>query len=112
MDLWLSNFGHDGSQMNVSTSTFWLESMTECPSLIDTYENVCIKIRGLPYNVGQRDMLEFSDFRHFNILSNNIPIVVATMNCSNGELFMKFISSNEAYWGMAHHMHVVGSHCL
>lgn len=93
MDLWLSNFGHDGSQMNVSTSTFWLESMTECPSLIDTYENVCIKIRGLPYNVGRIDILEFLDFRHFNILTNNIHIV-----CGNYELFK---------WRVVYEVHIL-----
>jgi len=76
-------YGVKGLNMMIaSTLAFWLESMTRHPSLIDTSKYVCIKIRGLPYNVGRRDILDFLE--GYNILAINIHILMGAMTCSIG----------------------------
>ncbi|CAM6037574.1 unnamed protein product [Sphagnum compactum] len=84
-----------------------LGGITGLPGLADTSEHVCIKMRGLPYNAGQREIMDF--FEGFNIMPNGIHIVMGSTDRPTGEAFVEFISSDEAQRGMERHRQNIGS---
>ncbi|KAJ7526814.1 hypothetical protein O6H91_16G024000 [Diphasiastrum complanatum] len=73
----------------------------------DGSENVIIKMRGLPYNAGQRDILEF--FEGYEIVLNGVHIVMGATDRPTGEAFVEFISSDEAQRAMERHRQNIGS---
>lgn len=84
-----------------------LGSMAGLQGLSDTSEHVCIKMRGLPYNAGQREIMDF--FEGYNILPNGIHIVMGATDRPTGEAFVEFITSDEAQRAMERHRQNIGS---
>jgi heterogeneous nuclear ribonucleoprotein F/H/epithelial splicing regulatory protein 1/2 len=102
-------FGVQGlTGMNVAAmQAAGLGSMAGLSGLTDTSEHVCIKMRGLPYNAGQREIMDF--FEGYNILPNGIHIVMGATDRPTGEAFVEFISSDEAQRAMERHRQNIGS---
>jgi len=102
-------FGVQGlTGMNVAAmQAAGLGSMAGLQGLSDTSENVCIKMRGLPYNAGQREIMDF--FEGYNILPNGIHIVMGATDRPTGEAFVEFITSDEAQRAMERHRQNIGS---
>lgn len=73
----------------------------------DMSEHVCIKMRGLPYNAGQREIMDF--FEGYSILPNGIHIVVGATDRPTGEAFVEFVSPEEAQRAMERHRQNIGS---
>uniref|UniRef100_A0A7I4A7R3 RRM domain-containing protein n=1 Tax=Physcomitrium patens TaxID=3218 RepID=A0A7I4A7R3_PHYPA len=84
-----------------------LGSMTVPQGLSDTSEHVCIKMRGLPYNAGQREIMDF--FEGYSFLPNGIHIVMGATDRPTGEAFVEFMSSDEAQRAMERHRQNIGS---
>ncbi|KAH9557410.1 hypothetical protein CY35_07G083300 [Sphagnum magellanicum] len=84
-----------------------LGGITGLPGLTDTSEHVCIKMRGLPYNATQREIMDFFD--GLNIMPNGIHIVMGATDRPTGEAFVEFTSSDEAQRGMERHRQNIGS---
>lgn len=72
-----------------------------------TGENVCIKMRGLPYNAGQREIMDF--FEGYNIVPNGIHVVMGGNERPTGEAFVEFTNSEEAGRAMERHRQNIGS---
>ncbi|KAG0623825.1 hypothetical protein M758_3G204800 [Ceratodon purpureus] len=102
-------FGVQGlTGMNVAAmQAAGLGSMAGLQGLSDTSEHVCIKMRGLPYNAGQREIMDF--FEGYNILPNGIHIVMGATDRPTGEAFVEFITSDEAQRAMERHRQNIGS---
>ncbi|EFJ14378.1 hypothetical protein SELMODRAFT_446014 [Selaginella moellendorffii] len=73
----------------------------------DISEDVCIKMRGLPYNSGPREITEF--FQGYRIVPNGIYVVIGATDRPTGEAFVEFISSKEAQRAMERHRNNIGS---
>lgn len=73
----------------------------------DTAEHVCIKMRGLPYNAGQREIMDF--FEGYNILPNGIHVVMGATDRPTGEAFVEFVSPEETQRAMERHRQNIGS---
>eukprot|EP00249_Psilotum_nudum_P011320 c23100_g1_i1 orf=403-1755(-) len=73
----------------------------------ESSENLCIKMRGLPYNAGFREIMDF--FKGYNIAPNGIHIVTGANDCSTGEAFVEFVSPEEARRAMERHRQNIGS---
>jgi epithelial splicing regulatory protein 1/2 len=102
-------FGVQGlTGMNVAAmQAAGLGSMAGLQGLTDTSEHVCIKMRGLPYTAGQREIMDF--FEGYNILPNGIHIVMGATDRPTGEAFVEFITSDEAQRAMERHRQNIGS---
>lgn len=75
--------------------------------MMDSGENVCIKMRGLPYNAGQREIMDF--FEGYQIVQNGIHIVMGATDRPTGEAFVEFVSPEEAARAMERHRQNIGS---
>lgn len=84
-----------------------LGGISSLSSVGDTSEHVCIKMRGLPYNAGQREIMEF--FEGYNILPNGIHVVMGATDRPTGEAFVEFVSSEETQRAMERHRQNIGS---
>eukprot|EP00271_Cylindrocystis_brebissonii_P015820 TRINITY_DN38855_c0_g1_i1.p1 TRINITY_DN38855_c0_g1~~TRINITY_DN38855_c0_g1_i1.p1 ORF type:complete len:464 (-),score=107.18 TRINITY_DN38855_c0_g1_i1:590-1981(-) len=74
----------------------------------DPTENVCIKMRGLPYNAGQREIMEF--FEGYQVVANGIHVVMnPTTERPTGEAFVEFASPEEAQRAMEKHRSNIGA---
>ena len=73
----------------------------------DLSENVCVKMRGLPYNAQTKDILEF--FEGYKIDSKGILIMMGPDNRPTGEAFVEFVSPDEAQRAMERHKQNMGS---
>ncbi|KAG6551429.1 hypothetical protein Mapa_007075 [Marchantia paleacea] len=102
-------FGVQGlTGMNVAAmQAAGLGGMTGLQTLGDTSEHVCIKMRGLPYNAGQREIMDF--FEGYNILPNGIHIVMGATERPTGEAFVEFVSPEETQRAMERHRQNIGS---
>ncbi|KAL2634576.1 hypothetical protein R1flu_006055 [Riccia fluitans] len=99
---------HSLTGMNVAAvQAAGLGGMTSVQTLGDTSEHVCIKMRGLPYNAGQRDIIEF--FEGYNIVSNGVHIVMGATDRPTGEAFVEFVSTEETQRAMERHRQNIGS---
>lgn len=70
-------------------------------------ENVCIKMRGLPFNAGQTEILEF--FHGYEVVANGIHVVTGPNDRPTGEAFVEFSSADEAARAMIKHRQNIGS---
>jgi RNA recognition motif-containing protein len=73
----------------------------------DLSENVCIKMRGLPYNAQTKDILEF--FEGYKLDSTGILIMRGPDDRPTGEAFVEFVSPDEAQRAMERHKKNMGS---
>ncbi|MCO5559795.1 hypothetical protein L7F22_013399 [Adiantum nelumboides] len=70
-------------------------------------ENVCIKMRGLPFSAETRDIVEF--FEGYEIAPNGIFNVTGASDRPTGEAFVEFMSADEAQRAMERHKQNMGS---
>ncbi|KAI5074845.1 hypothetical protein GOP47_0010806 [Adiantum capillus-veneris] len=73
----------------------------------DTSENVCVKMRGLPFNAEKNDIVKF--FEGYEIAPNGILIVTGAADRPTGEAFVEFMSVDEAQRAMERHKQNMGS---
>lgn len=101
-------FGLQGlAGMNLATMQAAGLGMAGLQSQGDLSENVCIKMRGLPYNAVPKDIMEF--FEGYKIASNGIHIMTGVTDRPTGEAFVEFVSTDEAQRAMERHRHNIGS---
>ncbi|CAI5479761.1 unnamed protein product [Closterium sp. Yama58-4] len=70
-------------------------------------ENVCIKMRGLPFSAGQEDILAF--FEGYEVVGNGVHIMTGHNDRPTGEAFVEFASSEEAGRAMERHRQHMGN---
>eukprot|EP00249_Psilotum_nudum_P017256 c26237_g1_i1 orf=591-1967(-) len=84
-----------------------LGGMSGLQGLGNASENVCIKMRGLPYNAGLKEIMDF--FEGFKIVPNGIHVVTGATDRPTGEAFVEFVSPEEAQSAMERDRHNIGS---
>ncbi|CAM6102293.1 unnamed protein product [Calypogeia fissa] len=102
-------FGVQGlTGMNVAAlQAAGLSGISSLNGVGETSEHVCIKMRGLPYNAGQREIMDF--FEGYNILPNGIHVVMGATDRPTGEAFVEFVSPEETQRAMERHRQNIGS---
>eukprot|EP00850_Spirogloea_muscicola_P012074 SM000077S21548 [mRNA] locus=s77:144588:147856:+ [translate_table: standard] len=73
----------------------------------DSAENVCVKLRGMPYNAGAREIAEFMD--GLSLAPNGIFVVMGPGDRPTGEAYVEFTSPEEAARAMERHRNNMGS---
>eukprot|EP00850_Spirogloea_muscicola_P011829 SM000075S21918 [mRNA] locus=s75:21796:24659:+ [translate_table: standard] len=73
----------------------------------DLAENVCVKLRGMPYNAGAREIAEFMD--GLSLAPNGIFVVMGPGDRPTGEAYVEFTSPEEAARAMERHRNNMGS---
>lgn len=67
-------------------------------------------MKELPYDVEQKEHFRFS--AGYNIIPNNMHILMGPTNRPIGEVFVEFISSNKTHQAMACHKQIIDSHYI
>eukprot|EP00850_Spirogloea_muscicola_P020959 SM000232S07929 [mRNA] locus=s232:68983:72248:- [translate_table: standard] len=73
----------------------------------DSAENVCVKLRGMPYNAGAREIAEFMD--GLSLAPNGIFVVMGPGDRPTGEAYVELTSPEEAARAMERHRNNMGS---
>lgn len=70
-------------------------------------DNVCIKMRGLPFSASVLDILGF--FQGYNVVDNGVHIVVGPGERPTGEAYVEFATPEDAQRAMEKHRQHMGS---
>lgn len=70
-------------------------------------DNVCIKMRGLPFSASMYDILEF--FKGYNVVENGVHVVVGPGERPTGEAYVEFATPEDAQRAMEKHRQHIGS---
>eukprot|EP00245_Coleochaete_scutata_P014153 TRINITY_DN5962_c0_g1_i1.p1 TRINITY_DN5962_c0_g1~~TRINITY_DN5962_c0_g1_i1.p1 ORF type:complete len:458 (-),score=101.37 TRINITY_DN5962_c0_g1_i1:1011-2384(-) len=73
----------------------------------DGSDNTVIKMRGLPFNAGQREIMDF--FEGYTIAQNGIHIALGPNERPTGEAYVEFTSTDEATRAMERHRNNIGA---
>lgn len=93
--------------MNLATMQAGIGLSGGLQGMKDPSENVCIKMRGLPFNAETKDIAKF--FEGYKIAPNGILIVTGATDRPTGEAFVEFVSVDEAQRAMERHKQNIGS---